>query len=305
MYITVTIKRYRAIKGVGKIKMSVGVIAYYQLVQVCQNETSDCVDGKFGIGSSVMLRWRSTKNSMQSDQQFYPPKVVPTLADQVGDNYMHIPVASAFGKVLPPCAKPLPPLHGIEFQPLEVCPKNFVIFNQTDQRSQIMFNPAIANKFNGHGLNAFATYFDGKYERKDVNDVEKETSSSLKEDSDDIDALLSSEEEEQKDCDEEEVSTARTYGNYESDSGSRSDYSSKPRKNSSCSSTLKSFGSGGSCDPEIKRLKMKKMVKVLRGIVPGADQMGTVAVLDEAVRYLKSLKVEINKQGVANFKNGD
>ena len=235
---------------------------------------------------------------MQSDQQFYPPKAVPTLADQVGDNYMHIPVASAFGKVLPPCAKPLPPLHGIEFQPSEVCPKNFVIFNQTDQRSQIMFNPAIANKFNGHGLNVFSTYFEGKYERKDVNDVEKETSSSLKEDSDDIDALLSSEEEEQKDYDEEEISTARTYGNYESDSDSRSAYS-------SYSSTLKSFGSGGSCDPQIKRLKMKKMVKVLRGIVPGADQMGTVAVLDEAVRYLKSMKVEVNKLGVANFKNGD
>ncbi|KAK6264501.1 hypothetical protein SCA6_019935 [Theobroma cacao] len=34
----VTIKRYRAVKEVGKIKMSVGVIAYYQLVQVCQAE---------------------------------------------------------------------------------------------------------------------------------------------------------------------------------------------------------------------------------------------------------------------------
>ncbi|THG12162.1 hypothetical protein TEA_025025 [Camellia sinensis var. sinensis] len=36
---------------------------------------------------------------------------------------------------------------------------------------------------------------------------------------------------------------------------------------------------------------MRKMVKTLRGIVPGANQMNTVAVLDEAVRYLKSLKV--------------
>ncbi|XWS18617.1 hypothetical protein CRYUN_Cryun32bG0060300 [Craigia yunnanensis] len=241
---------------------------------------------------------------MQSSQQFYPPKAVPTLADQVGDNYIHIPVASAFGTVLPPCAKPLPPLHGIEFQPSEVCPKNFIIFNQTDHRNQIMFNPAISNKFNGHGLNTFATYFDGKYERKDVNDMEKETSS-LKEDSDDIDALLNSEEEEQEDYDEEEVSTARTYGNYESNSDSRSAYGSKPRKNSSFSFTLKSSGSGGSCDNEIKRLKMKKMVKVLRGIVPGADQMGTVTVLDEAVRYLKSLKVEVKKLGVGNFKNGD
>ncbi|XP_022720306.1 transcription factor bHLH144-like [Durio zibethinus] len=242
---------------------------------------------------------------MQSDHQFYPPKAVPTLADQVGDNYMHIPVTSAFATVLPPCSKPLPPLLGIEFQPSEVCPENFIIFNRTDHRNQIMFNPAIANKFNGHGLNVFATYFNGNNERKDVNDVEKETSSSLKEDSDDIDALLSSEEEEQEDYDEEEVSTARTYGNYEINSDSPSSYGSKPRKNRSCSSTLKSYGSGGSCDPETKRLKMKKMVKVLRGIIPGADQMGTVAVIDEAVRYLKSLKVEVKKLGVGNFKNGD
>ena len=36
MYIGVTLKRYRAVKEVGKIKMSVGIITYYQLIQVCQ-----------------------------------------------------------------------------------------------------------------------------------------------------------------------------------------------------------------------------------------------------------------------------
>lgn len=36
MFIAVTLKRYRAVKEVGKIKMSVGIIAYYQLMQVCQ-----------------------------------------------------------------------------------------------------------------------------------------------------------------------------------------------------------------------------------------------------------------------------
>ncbi|MFQ6653870.1 hypothetical protein Gotur_025067 [Gossypium turneri] len=66
MYITATTKRYRAVKEVGKIKMSVGVIAYYQLVQVCQvnlfflpllskNEISDIVHGKLGIGSSCLV----------------------------------------------------------------------------------------------------------------------------------------------------------------------------------------------------------------------------------------------------------
>ncbi|KAK8276517.1 hypothetical protein V6Z11_D10G205500 [Gossypium hirsutum] len=130
--------------------------------------------------------------------------------------------------VFPPCAKHLPPLHGIEFQPFEVCPKIFVIFNQTDNRNQVLFNPAITNKFHGNGLNVFANYNDGKYERKDVYDVGEETSSFLKEDSDDIDALLSSEEEEQVEYDEEEVSTARTFGNYELDTAdSRSAHGSK------------------------------------------------------------------------------
>lgn len=39
MYVAVTIKSYRAVKEVGKIKMSVGVAAYYQMVQVCQVNT--------------------------------------------------------------------------------------------------------------------------------------------------------------------------------------------------------------------------------------------------------------------------
>ncbi|CAL9117224.1 unnamed protein product [Musa textilis] len=47
-----------------------------------------------------------------------------------------------------------------------------------------------------------------------------------------------------------------------------------------------------------KREKMKKMVKTLKGIVPGGDGMDTPAVLDEAVKYLKSLKVEVKKMGM-------
>ncbi|KAF9625457.1 hypothetical protein IFM89_023052 [Coptis chinensis] len=46
---------------------------------------------------------------------------------------------------------------------------------------------------------------------------------------------------------------------------------------------------------------MKKMVKALRSIVPGADQMNTATVIDEAVTYLKSLKVEVKKHGLGNF----
>ncbi|KAK8494093.1 hypothetical protein V6N12_054204 [Hibiscus sabdariffa] len=146
----------------------------------------------------------------ESSTVLLPPKVVPTFADQVGANYMHIPVTFAFGTIFPPCAKPFPPLHGVESQP-----------------------------------------------SKQITSME--------------------EEKEQEDYDEDEVSTACTYGNHESDSDSRSAYGAKPRKNNSCFSTLKSTGSRDFCDPET-RLKMKKLVKVLRGIVQGADEMGTVAV---------------------------
>ena len=38
MYVSVTLKKYRAVKEVGKIKMSVGVIVYFQSLQVCQAE---------------------------------------------------------------------------------------------------------------------------------------------------------------------------------------------------------------------------------------------------------------------------
>lgn len=240
---------------------------------------------------------------MHRDQQFRSKEAVPPFASQVGNNYMHIPFASSFAAVRPPAAKHLTPLHGIEFQPSEACPRNFIIFYQTDHRSQIMYHPAIAHRFSGPGLNVHGTCIQENFDRKDVNNAEREISSSLKEDSDDIDALLSLDEEEQEEYDEEEVSTARTYGNYGSNSpDSYSTYGSKARKNGS-SSIQKSSGSGNSCNSERKKQKMKKMVKALRGIVPGGDEMNTVTVLDEAVRYLKSLKVEVQKLGATNFEN--
>ncbi|KAI3962810.1 hypothetical protein MKW98_029969, partial [Papaver atlanticum] len=36
MYIVVNLKRYKKVKEVGKITMNVRIIAYYQLMQVCQ-----------------------------------------------------------------------------------------------------------------------------------------------------------------------------------------------------------------------------------------------------------------------------
>lgn len=243
---------------------------------------------------------------MQSDHQFYPRKE-PPLENQVGNNYMHDPVAAAFGAVLPPGSKHLKPFHDVEFQPSEVCPKNFIIFDQTDHRSQIMYHPALALNFSTPGLNIHSTNFHDNFGGKEINNDVTEMSPPMEEDSDDIDALLSSEEEEeeQAEYDEEEVSTARTNGNYGSSSPeSCSTYGSKARKNRASSSVQKSSSSSGSsCKSERKRHRVKKMVRALQGIVPGGNQMNSVAVLDEAVRYLKSLKVEVQKLGVGNLKN--
>nr|ALB35155.1 basic helix-loop-helix 144-like protein transcript variant 1 [Morus alba]ALB35156.1 basic helix-loop-helix 144-like protein transcript variant 2 [Morus alba] len=241
---------------------------------------------------------------MQNDNQFYPEMKAPPLEYQMGNNYMHIPVAPAYGADLPPGPMHMKHFHGIEFQPSEVCPRNFIIFDQTDHRSQIMFHPAIAHKFSSPGLNMGTAYVPGNFGGKERNIEAREISSTLREDSDDIDALLSLEEDEQK-YDEEEVSTARTYGNYGSSSPeSCSNYGSKTKKNRSSSSIHRSSdGASSSCNDERKRQKMKKMVRALKGIVPGGNQMTTVTVLDEAVQYLKSLKVEVQKLGVGNIRD--
>ncbi|KAL6992289.1 hypothetical protein U1Q18_010397 [Sarracenia purpurea var. burkii] len=235
---------------------------------------------------------------MQSDQQLFPQNPLFPFSNEVGGGYLHnAPNASAFGgTALPTGLKHSKPLHGVEFQPSEVCPKNFIICDQTQNRSQIMFHPTNAPKFCYPGLNIGSSHIHNNVEREA--NIEKEPPSSLGEDSDDIDALLSLEEEEREEWDEEEVSTARTHGNYGSDSSdSCSSCGSKPKKSKFCSSQ-KSSGSGSNRGGETKRLKMRKMVKALRRIVPGGNRMNTASVLDEAVRYLKSLKVEALKLGV-------
>lgn len=240
---------------------------------------------------------------MPRDQD--PKRIGHPLLSQVGGDYMHITVASALGADLPPAANPPTPSQGVEFHPSEVCPKNFIIFDQTDHRSQIMFHPAIAHKFNDPSLDFHPTYIQDNFERHDATNVEREMASSFKEDSDDIDALLSLEEgeEEEEEYDEEEVSTARTCGIYGSDSpDSTSTYGSESQGNK-LSSMLKSSGSSSKCNNEKKRQKMKQMVNVLRGFVPGGNELNTVAVLDEAVRYLKSLKVEVQNLEVGNLEN--
>ncbi|KAG8365607.1 hypothetical protein BUALT_Bualt18G0123400 [Buddleja alternifolia] len=229
---------------------------------------------------------------MHSDQPYFPGNPMLPLADQMGYHMQNAPMASMFNGI-----KPLMPLHNVNIQPSNTCPRNYIIFDQTYNRSQIMFHPEISSKFLYPGFGFDKPIVQDNVAQKDANDETKtEVSSPLKEDSDDIDALLSTEYEENEECDDEDddvVSTARTNAIYECNSpDSCSNYETLSRKRR----TFFKNSSGN----EKKRHKMRKMVKALKGIVPGANRMSTVAVLDEAVRYLKSLRVEVQKLGVGN-----
>ncbi|RCV06176.1 hypothetical protein SEVIR_1G140900v4 [Setaria viridis] len=173
------------------------------------------------------------------------------------------------------------PLTGLEFQATDTCPKNYVIFDQTYDRSRVMFHPSLANNLGssggGYGHDHGCYGYDQNYAGKGAyyGDGGGTASVRQKEDTDEIDALMSTEDGE----DEDDVrSTGRTPGC--GGAGGSPD--------STCSS-----GGGG----QKKKERMKKMVRTLKGIVPGGDRMDTPAVLDEAVRYLKSLKVEAKKLG--------
>ncbi|KAL4561692.1 hypothetical protein LXL04_033863 [Taraxacum kok-saghyz] len=176
---------------------------------------------------------------------------------------------------------PNPPFlfgQNVDFQPSKICPRNFIIFDQTDNRSQIMYNPGTAPG----------------YMRNDVN-APRQDPSIMKEDSADIDLLMSFEEEEEEDEeDEEEVSTARTHGNDETDTADSSS-TRLPEKGRGRGLGLSMASCKASGISDRKRREMKEMVDSLRGIVPGSKRMNTVDVLDEAVKYLKSLKVELQK----------
>ncbi|XP_048141576.1 transcription factor bHLH144-like [Rhodamnia argentea] len=236
---------------------------------------------------------------MESNHHLPPKKESYSMTNQMSGEYMDFSTAYAFCAVPPPQAmEHLPPVHGLQFQPSTLCPKNSIVFDQTAYQSRIMFHPTIAPKFGNPGFQSYPTYVEKKGEIKCAFNEQREVSFSDKEDSDDIDALLSLEEEEDEEYDEDEVSTARTNGNYGSSSpDSCSSYRSKARKLSISSLLQKSSGSTSSSSNEPKQQKMKKMVKALRGIIPGGNQMSTVTLFDEAVRYLRTLKIEAEKLG--------
>ncbi|KAF0923254.1 hypothetical protein E2562_005225 [Oryza meyeriana var. granulata] len=184
------------------------------------------------------------------------------------------------------------PMNELELQPSATCPKNYVIFDQTCTKSRVMFHPSLAHKFGG-GSSAYdnnlygggGAHDAGKGAYRDNVEYDDSCSVRQKEDTDEIDALLSSEDGDEDDV----VSTGRTPG-----------YRDGSSPDSTCSS---SYGGGGQARPGRKKERMKKMVRTLKGIIPGGNQMDTPAVLDEAVRYLKSLKVEVKKLGVRGSDN--
>ncbi|KAL0700209.1 hypothetical protein Bca4012_056331 [Brassica carinata] len=233
----------------------------------------------------------------------------PYFSDEMGDGNMNVPSyasASSFDALFPPCAKL--PFHGVELQPSTVCPKNFVIFDQTyDRSSQVMYHPELTPRLVNSGLaSTFQNeYVGGSY--GNYGQQEDVSSSSHQEDPNEIDALLSTDEDYEDDDedggDSEEVSgtarnASRDYGNTSAESWCSSyGYNSSRRKQSLSGSASSSNNDGKG------RRKMKKMMGVLRRIVPGGEEMNTASVLDEAVQYLKSLKLEAQKLGVGHFSN--
>lgn len=228
---------------------------------------------------------------MHGDQPYFH------LAGQVGYFMQNTHVAPAFNNRIVPVPsgiESLGPFHVVDIQPSDACPRNFVIFDQSNTGSQIIFHPEIRSKFLDFGLADSASILKGKDARKDAN-YEGNFFSLVKEDSDDIDALLSMEDVENKEYEDDEVSTARTDATCERDSpDSCSNYELPPRKRSV-------FGTSSVIRCNYKKgERTRTMVKVLRRLVPGAKQMSTVTVLDEAVRYLKSLKAQVHNPETGN-----
>ncbi|XP_056847601.1 transcription factor bHLH144-like [Raphanus sativus] len=243
----------------------------------------------------------------------------PHYSDDMGDGNMNYPYdgnmnypypyasASSFDDLFPPCAKL--PFHGVELQPSPVCPKNFVIFDQTyDHNSQVMYHPDLTPRLVNSGLaSTFQNeYVGGGYGGSYGNYGQEVVSSSYQEDPNEIDALLSTDEDEEGEEEdggdsEEVISTARNassreYGNTSAETcyssyGCNSSSRRKQSSSGSAASSSNNDGKGG------RKKKMKKMMGMLRKIVPGGEEMNTASVLDEAVQYLKSLKLEAQKLG--------
>ncbi|CAA0832922.1 Transcription factor bHLH144 [Striga hermonthica] len=243
---------------------------------------------------------------MHTGQPFFPenPNLPFGLGDQkIGYYTQNAPMAAVLNGFVPPGIKPRTfPFHNVNVQPSNACPRNFIIFDQTNKESQVMYNPEMSSKFlQTSNFEAVTPFFRDELVQKDpnANSDHNNISSSFEEDYNDIDALLSSEYEENE-IEDDEVSTARNGVYYDCSSpDSCSNYEPVPKKKRTVFG--KSSGIRGNEKKKKHNKRMKKMVKALRGIVPGANRMTAVEILDESVRYLKSLRAEVQKLGVESF----
>ncbi|KAL6544913.1 hypothetical protein OROMI_023775 [Orobanche minor] len=238
---------------------------------------------------------------MHTDHPYFPKKPMLPLGDQIGYYMQNAPMPSALNVFVPPEIKHPRPFHNVNIRPSNACPRNFIIFDQTNNKSQIMFHPEMNSKLFHHpSFGVETSLFQDDVVQNESND-ENKIDPPLEEDEedyDDIDALLSTEYEENEEGEDDEVvSTARTGACYECSSPDSCSnyYETVPEKKRKVFGKRKSSGTGGN---EKKCKRMRKMVRALRGIVPGANRMSALAVLDESVRYLKSLKVEVQKLGI-------
>lgn len=214
------------------------------------------------------------------------------------NEFDNVSPASAFVGILPSAPKMPRSLHDVQFQPSEICPQNFVIVDETDYHSQIMFNPAIAQTLSYPHMDFHETSNRESTEEKHENNFGG-NSSPLIEDSEYIDLLMSLDD--QENSEEEEVSTARTQKHDGSSSPeSCCNYASKSQK-VTYPSSIKRSSAGGSSHSVKKRKEARKMVKALRGMVPGDDEMNTAAVFDAAVVYLKGLEDKVQNLGLSNL----
>ncbi|CAN6446464.1 unnamed protein product [Victoria cruziana] len=174
-------------------------------------------------------------------------------------------------------------VHTVEFEACSNCPKNFIIFDQNDYRSRMMFHPALSDRIVNLGLQN--TFRQNHRESKE---------SSFKEDTRDIDALLSSDEDGDE---EEEVSTGRSPWDHQS-STSADTFSTATSRDIACAAAREQNPNPASADPGHTQQRVQKMIEALREILPCSERMDTTDVLDEALRYLKLLKMEVEELGL-------